>query len=260
MFAMPRKKPRTTPITFCLAWLLGLLGSGFPMSALAQQSSLSVPGQPSAGSTLGISQAPTPTILRRSGRRKPASPRGPCSPSQKPLTALLPKTNLGLTVAVSPTFFFYIPQTPIKTAEFVLLDEENGTKVYETTFALSGTPGIVSLSLPTSGTFPGLALGKEYHWYVSMICDPQDRSGDIYVDGWIQRVEPNRSLITQLEKASPRDRVTLYRKNDLWYDTLTMLAQRRRLSPNDRALVAEWTTLLKSVELDEIAQEPLVQP
>ena len=260
MFVMSRKKPRTTLTAFCLAWLLGFLGSGFPMPALARESSSSVQGQPSAGSTLDIAQVPTPTILRRSGRRKPASPRGPCSPSQKPLTALLPKTNLGLTVAASPTFFFYIPQTPITTAEFVLLDEENGTKVYEKTFALSGTPGIVSLTLPASGTSPRLAVGKEYHWYVSMICDPEDRSGDIYVDGWIQRVEPNRSLMTQLEKASPHDRVTLYRKNDLWYDTLTMLAQRRRMSPNDRALAAEWTSLLKSVELDEIAQEPLVQP
>jgi hypothetical protein len=176
------------------------------------------------------------------------------------LTALLPKTNLGLTVAGYPTFFFYIPQTPIKTAEFVLLDEENKKKVYETTFQIQGTTGITKFSLPASKTLQPLAVGKVYHWYISMICDPEDRSGDIYVDGWVQRVEANPNLVNQLEKASPHDQIALYRKNDLWYDTLRTLAERRRLSPNDKAIATEWTTLLKSVGLDEIAQEPLVQP
>ena len=237
---MPWKKSRPTLIALYVASFLGFFLPDFLMQVYAQ--------------------SPTPTILQRAGRRKPASPRGPCSPSEKSLTALLPKTNLGLTVAGYPTFFFYIPQTPIKTAEFVLLDEENKKKVYETTFQIQGTTGITKFSLPASKTLQPLAVGKVYHWYISMICDPEDRSGDIYVDGWVQRVEANPNLVNQLEKASPHDQIALYRKNDLWYDTLRTLAERRRLSPNDKAIATEWTTLLKSVGLDEIAQEPLVQP
>ncbi len=263
---MPWKKSRPTLITFYFASFLGFFLPGFLVQVFAQEPNLQVQGQPlrtppawSRSGTLQA-QAATPTILQRAGRRKPASPRGPCSPSEKSLMALLPKTNLGLTVTGYPTFFFYIPQTPIATAEFVLLDEENKTKVYETTFTIRGKTGIASLTLPASKTLPPLAVGKTYHWYISMICDPEDRSGDIYVDGWVQRVEANPNLVSQLEKASSRDRIALYRKNDLWFDTLRTLAERRRLSPDDTAIATEWTSLLKSVGLDEIAQEPLVQP
>jgi hypothetical protein len=41
----------------------------------------------------------------------------------KPLTALIPKTQLGLTVAEYPTFFINVPQASEQTGEFTLLDE-----------------------------------------------------------------------------------------------------------------------------------------
>ncbi len=261
---MLKTKPYTTLLAPCLASLVGLFLYDSPRQALAYQPNLQLPeqpttAQPAARLTPPIlqAQAPTPAITRRSGRRRPASARGPCLPSEKSLTALMPETNLGLTVATHPTFFFYIPQTTATSAEFVLLDEANNHKVYETTFTITGTPGIVSVSLPASKTLPPLEIGKDYHWYVSVICDPDDRSGDVYVDGWVQRVEPTPSLMSQLEKASPAERVALYRKNGIWHDTLTFLAEGRRLNPSNSALAAEWATLLRSVGLEKIAQERL---
>jgi hypothetical protein len=61
----------------------------------------------------------------------------------------------------------------------------------------------------------------------------------------------------ELDKASPGKQVALYQKYDLWHETLTTLAQQRRLSPNDSVLVAKWTNLLRAVGLEEIAQEQL---
>ncbi|NEP62538.1 MAG: DUF928 domain-containing protein, partial [Symploca sp. SIO2G7] len=48
------------------------------------------------------------------------------SPNSKPLKALIPKDNLGTTVAAHPTFWFYLPSILPETdaqARFVLLDE-----------------------------------------------------------------------------------------------------------------------------------------
>jgi hypothetical protein len=175
---------------------------------------------------------------------------------------LIPETNLGLTIAAYPTFFFYIPQTSAQELRFVLLDEEKGNQVYKTTFTPPTTPGIVSLSLPSNKNLPPLEVGKTYHWYFQINCSAQQLEqdiGNVYVDGWVQRLEPSLILTSQLEKASPRKRVELYRNNDLWYDALTTLAEQRRLKPNDFAIATEWENLLGSGGLNkEIARKPIV--
>jgi len=267
---MSRRKSWTTLITFCLSLLPGLFLSGLPMRVLAQQFLLEVPVR-SLRTQFPASLAPptlqaqalTPPPRPLPGRREPAAGRG-CEFSlpQTPLTALIPGTNLGLTLAAYPTFFFYIPQTSAKEVRFVLLDEEKGNQVYKTTFTPPSTPGIVSLSLPIDKNLPPLEVGKKYRWYFQINCSAQQREqdiGEVYVEGWIQRVEPSSMLTSQLEKASSRGRVDLYRKNHLWYDALTSLAEQRRLNPHNLALVDAWKTLLQSEKLDEIAQEPLIQ-
>jgi len=250
-----------------LASLLTLSVCSFPILALAQQSPLGVQGlpeitQPFARSVPLSSQGKpsTPPNPGLPGRRQPASPRGPCSLGDKPLTALIPQTNLGLTVAPYPTFFFYVPQTSARTVEFVLLDEENNTKVYETTFTITGKPGIISVKLPSSKTLQPLTAGKNYHWYFSMVCDSEDRAGDLYVDGWVERVEASLTLTRELEKATPHDQGALYQKYELWQDTLASLAERRHLKPHDSALASEWANRLRAVGLGAIAQEPLIEP
>lgn len=241
---MFRKIPYTVAIASCL-----LLGFGLA-PAQAQ-----LPEAPTLPHQLQAKDTPTPTVRRRSGRRKPASSRGPCSPGDETLTALTPETNIGLTTKAHPTFFVYMPQTPVTSAAFVLIDEENQRQIYATTFAVPESSGIVSISLPDG--VPPLTVGKDYHWYVSLICDPQDRAGDIYVDGWVRRIAPESALINRLQKASPLTRVTLYREQGIWYDALEVLAEAYRLSPDRAALVTKWQSLLRSVGLNDVAQEGL---
>ena len=268
---MPWRKPRTTLIKFCLASLLGLFLSGLPIQVHAQQFLLQIPErslrtqQPTslAPPTLQA-QTLTPPPRPLPGRREPAAGRG-CEFSlpKTPLTALIPETNLGLTLTAYPTFFFYIPQTSTKEMRFVLLDEEKGNQVYKITFMPPSTPGIINLSLPREKNLPPLEVDKKYHWYFQINCSAQQREqdiGEVYIDGWVQLVEPSLTLTSQLEKASPRGRVDLYRKNHLWYDALTTLAEQHRLNPNNLVLIDDWKALLQSEKLDKIAHEPLVQP
>lgn len=192
------------------------------------------------------------------GRRIGGGSRGGCPFGAKRLTAIVPENNLGLTVAAYPTFFFYIPQTPTPQAvEFVLLDD-NDRQVYQTKFMTTGDSGIVHLSLPDQAGLPPLAIGKDYHWYFSMLCNPANRAYDVFVEGWIQRVEPNAVLASKLEKASSLERADLYASAGLWHEALVTLAELRRDRPYDSAIAANWTKLLQFVGLDTIAQEPLI--
>lgn len=191
--------------------------------------------------------------------RKGGASRGTnCSRSQKSLKALLPTSNLGLTVEKYPTFFVYVPPISTQLAEFELREGNDSTVVYKTRFMVPATPGVVNFSLPPNKTLQPLEIGKSYKWSFSIICDSEDRSKDLFVEGWVQRIEPSSTLASQIEKAKPRDRPALYAESGIWHETLMTLAELRYSYPQDSTLVAEWTELLESVGLNNIAQEPLV--
>jgi hypothetical protein len=178
------------------------------------------------------------------------------------LVALLPPTQPAQTVAEYPTIFVSLPQTSAKEAKFLLVEdnvEDDKDKVlYSTTVTLASISGIVSVSLPANGTLPPLEVGKTYHWYFFVICNPQEEDDEPVASGEIQRVEPSPNLVARLKTASPRDRAALYAEAGVWYDAIDSIAQLRRSSPNDRAIAADWAELLKSVGLNTISQKPLL--
>ena len=234
---------RTTLITFCLGLLVSLSVSSLPIRVVAQDTNAQVQRQlASTAPPLLQAQTPKPTNPeqgRRPGRREPGAGRG-CEGHvpEPPLTALSPQNNLGLTSEDYPTFFFYMPESSAIAAEFTLLKEDK-QRVYKKTLALPRTPGIFSLNVPSDYSVTPLEVGKNYRWYFKIICPENPDSRLIYVDGWVQRVAPDR-------------------KNNRWYDTLTSLAQKRRSNPNDVALAAEWENLLRSEGLNKVDREPIV--
>ncbi|MDZ7959805.1 MAG: DUF928 domain-containing protein [Aulosira sp. DedQUE10] len=194
------------------------------------------------------------------GRRIGGGTRGQCFTSVGRLMALVPENNLGFTKKAYPNILFYLPQTSTPAMVEFVLQDENRKSVYEKTFTKSSAGGIINFSLPDSTSLSPLAVGKKYNWYVSLICDPENRANDIVVDGWIQRVELNSTLTKQLEQTtSPLGRVALYAKAGLWQDALATLAELRSTKPNDSRLAANWTQLLKTQNLDAIAKEPFLE-
>jgi hypothetical protein len=174
---------------------------------------------------------------------------------------------LGLTVAEHPTFWFYVPYSlnsppSVLSVEFVLQDEKS-KEVYKTVLTTSeNSPGVFSFELPS--TAPALEVGRRYYWNLTISCDnglSQENSWDYankpYVDGWVERVELNPSLKTQLEQATPLQSVALYAKAGIWHEAVTSLGKLRRENPKNTALMADWNELLKSVDLDAIAQDPI---
>lgn len=164
------------------------------------------------------------------------------------LTALMPtRSNIGKTVTDSPMFSMYIPETTAESGEFVLIDEE-GNEVFLETVDLPTTPGLVSLkaSLPQSETgFP--KVGQKYYWYFSIICNPLDRSQDIFVEGSLERTELSASIKEELAGKSALEQAAVYAQYQIWHEVLEKMAELRERYPN------EWAELLESVGLEAIA-------
>jgi len=195
------------------------------------------------------------------GRREGAGTRGPaCVQSSPNLTALLPQTNLGLTTAEYPQFFWYVPQTRAKAVRFELFkgDEQEPEQelVYQKILETSGKSGVMSFALPNDDTLPPLTVGQDYFWTVTLLCNPTDPINNVYVSGWVQRVVVEPTLAKQLDTAKSGDRVKLLAENGLWFDTISTLAEMRCTNPNDTTLGSSWSELLKSVQLNKVAEQP----
>lgn len=194
----------------------------------------------------------------RPGRRAGGGSRSPCPPIEPPLTALMPVTNWGKTVAERPTFWFYVPYSPqaAPAGEFVL-QEEGGNDVYRTPFTLPKTPGFVSFSTPS--TEAPLEINKSYRWYFKLYCEPQKASAPVFVEGWVQRVALTPELESQLRSAKARE-YGVYAANGIWYDAVASLAQLRLINPLNSRLDNDWANLLGSrgVGLERLNQESIV--
>jgi hypothetical protein len=180
-------------------------------------------------------------------------------PLDQALTPLLPLplTDLQLTVSTHPTFLVYVPQTSAKALEFTLFtqDQDNNEQgIYQTSVDLTSTPGIISISLPS--TEPPLEMGKDYKWMVTMSCHSEGLTPeDPFAEGLIRRIQPD-SALSQLDKAKPLDRVAVYAKAGFWYEALANLAALRQSRPTDPNVASAWKELLESVGLNAIANAP----
>lgn len=205
-------------------------------------------------------QQPKPPVgIGSPGRRTHTGVRTICSkPSDTLLTALVPlyasKYVWSVTTSERPTFWFNVPYSSTDMhGSFVLRDEAKQQTRY--TIPLKSTPGIIGFALPA--TAPSLQVGKSYHWYFEIYCGANSNKKEeliAYVEGNIQRQSLDSLLERQLQKAPPDERIDAYSERGIWQEALTTAAELKRTHPTDTG----WETLLQSVELEEIAQQPLV--
>ena len=166
------------------------------------------------------------------------------------LTALSPGRHLGLTASARPKFLVYVPKTSAQTMELSLFDEQmNG--VYQMNVPVANRTGLVNIELPENA--PSLVKDKPYYWTVALVCNKNERTEDIVVGGWIERSELNDNLKQQLAKVGAVERASLYAKQGFWYDAVNTLVELQQKEPQNVAIAASWTELLKSVGLDAIA-------
>ncbi len=190
--------------------------------------------------------------------RQGATHRGDACPKDLSIIPLIPKSNDGLTLAESPTFLAYVSHSSTQVEFTLQADDGKGTEVYKTTFK-ADKPGIVQVTIPAAGDRKkSLEIGQRYEWSFSVACN-EDPSGNYFVKGIVQRIEPQETLKQDLANSDPMARAIAYANHGIWYDTLATVAQMRRLAPDDSESRAEWTQLLESQGLESVAAQPLVQ-
>lgn len=168
------------------------------------------------------------------------------------LTVLVPKDG-GVTLSEYPTFLVYIPpsvQSNLQ-AEFVL-EEAGGIDIYTTVIQPLPTEGIISITLPNNPSTEALKIGQSYRWLLSI------RGSDESLEGTIQRVQPSNTLREALKKAKPQELPSLYQQEGIWYEAISSLAELRRQNPSDPVLMEQWKSLLKLVDLEDLADFPLL--
>lgn len=237
--------PRRLQTQFAIASLLGWLHWLYcPLPVL------SLPGASIVlDSPVILSQ--TPRTPPPKGRRRPGGSltggQQTCNRQTKQtLTALTPLNAQGLTQSEHPTLWFFIPYTSaeVRSGEFSLLTQDETRVVYQAAFTLPQTPGLVSIRLPRSPAIT-LEAGNYYHWYLNLYCASNTSARpDLDMDGWIQRV-----------KATGQ-----YHQSTAWYDQVNDLAERLQTEPQNPTLRKRWTELLESVDLAELAKEPIIGP
>ncbi len=233
-----------------LATLLLLL-AGTPASSFAALPPLTSVRQPQL-----ISQAFRPPDRGNPSATVGGATRGgSCLEAGKQPVSLLPKEQWGLTLSERPTFFWYIPASPVQQASFLLLNDDDSQVLYETTLTLPPLGGIVSLQLPPESTT--LQVGKRYHWYLTLNCNSINLEANPLIEGWVERIEADAQLAQALKQATPQTQAKLYAEAGIWYEALTTLANLRRTQPRNAQALAGWTELLRSVDLGNIVKVPL---
>jgi Domain of Unknown Function (DUF928) len=163
-----------------------------------------------------------------------------------PVLAIVPgnKDKYGLTAAEYPSFWVLVNNSfslP-KTIKLELL-EDGKNIVYQTTFEL--IPGERIMNIRLAKTAPPLKIGKKYLWIISYI----GMNNEMHSGGWISRVELEPELEHQLKQATARERLLLFAKKRLWYETVTELVQLIRANPQDTELNHAWSALLQRQNL-----------
>ncbi|MEB3829438.1 DUF928 domain-containing protein [Phormidium sp. CCY1219] len=160
------------------------------------------------------------------------------------------------TTKESPSLFFYVPYKPenIKSVEFRLSDSEN-VPVYKTrNIQIVGTPGLLRIQLPSRlKNGQPLELDKNYKWnlYLDINCDSSSSGIEPErVSGWLQRVE-RPELDRSLNLAETElERVNLYFEEEIWQDTLTLLAELRARDMKNNEVTSQWNKLMEDVLSD----------
>ena len=177
-----------------------------------------------------------------------------CLAPQQSLVALIPENLKGFTAASSPDIFVYLPSTDkAKSVEFVLRNS-NDDIIYEHMMFTHHHSGIVKFNVPEIELATNLGTNQEYHWYVSLICNPLNRAEDFVVEGLIERIDLKSEVAEQLATATTMEKVQLYQQESLWHDALATLMESQ--FGCDVNVNPVWISLLESVNLPIIVDRP----
>jgi Domain of Unknown Function (DUF928) len=144
----------------------------------------------------------------------------------------------GQTTSAHPRFWFYMPYTNKNTKLTFTLQNDREDDLYISEIETPATPGIISIQIPTNKQ--PLQVDRNYRWQLTaqISCDRGNEKKDTI--GWVSRVN-----------ASSTD-------GSNWYDDVTSLGDRLLRDPKNIQFKQDWSDLLQSATLTQLANQPLI--
>jgi hypothetical protein len=210
-----------------------------------------VSAKPPASASLQLRYVP-PNLGR------PVKPTGGAtrgSQNKVPLMFALTPDHVGQTISAQPSLFWYVESVPDPSMqiEFTLFDQDSDEPEVETKLAAPDRAGIQRIRLADYGV--KLEQGSEYEWSVTLIVDPEKRSKDVVVTGWIDRIEHSGKLTARLESEGDARSAAIYAEEGIWYDSFAALSDQIDGNPADANLLAQRSNVLRQVGLDQVAAD-----
>lgn len=196
-------------------------------------------------------------------RREAAATRGNC-PAET-LIALTPPQSIATTTTAYPTLFFRVPAISGNSLPFKFELKDGNKTIYQTTLQVTGNRRIVAISLPSTAKLAPLTIDRDYRWLSKLQCSNDEESANLVTTGIIRRIAPDAALSAKIKAVSQADSASaqppqlpeIYAEAEIWQDALMELVSLRRLQPQNPQVLAQWRRLLKSADLDAVANDPL---
>jgi len=195
--------------------------------------------------------------------------RNVCEAGPQALAMISPADNVTVTTSTQPSLMLWVSGSQEeRDLEFVLRDS-NDEQFYAKLLKLSSKAGLVTLDMSELDDAPNLAKGEDYYAYLSLVCDPNDRSKDMVVEGKVTSVEFEQwvaqgaaapsSFQANGDSMDPFFQVEQSVEVGLWHDAMVQL-NRLRQEGSTAAIRQQaelrWQALLEAdMELRAIADE-----
>jgi hypothetical protein len=169
------------------------------------------------------------------------------------LHALVPlHDDAALTLSAQPTLYWHLSESTSYSVNFTLIDPTAIDPLVDVTL-ISGPfeAGVHAVDLSAHGAT--LAPGKQYHWFVAVVPDPERRSADIIARGAVERIEADSALQSELDAAEAGERANALAKGGIWYDALQALQTDIESHPAEAAPRARRAALLEQAGLSTLA-------
>ncbi len=166
------------------------------------------------------------------------------------MTPLAPEQT-GLTLQSQPTLYFYISGAWPGKIEFTLNEPKAVEPVLTININGPDKEGIVMIDLADYDI--SLKNNVEYEWFIAIVPDPEERSGDFLGSATIKYVKPSQEITKRMQSKHSNRPYHNYAAEGYWYDAIASLSEMIEAAPNNTVLRSHRKALLKQVNLPLLA-------
>lgn len=171
--------------------------------------------------------------------------------------AVIAPDHPGLSSRTSPKLYWFLSR-PINAAfEVSVIEDGAADALIDRAIPAPKEAGVQVLDLAAMGVV--LQPEREYRWFISLISNPNARSGDTVASGKVIWEPLPANVKARVESADAASRPGVYAASGYWYDAYAELRALRERNPGDRSLREMEVALIGQVGLRDVVHH-LTQP